>query len=367
MEVFRMRFPVDPWVKKLVFHAYAPFGWARAPNHVSLDLTRRCNLRCRMCFYYGGEARESPQLNELSAREIVSRVVSRLEGADYDLTGGEPLVRNDLPEILSAIRDRGARCAVTTNGTLMTPELAARVVGEALLTAAHFSLHGLKGNHEGITRAPSSFDRTVKGIHSILNERARRGAARPEVTIACTLTGANLKDAGGMIRLAREAGVDRITFGHASFMPPGAQGVHRDFLGRRGLAPDPAYDDLVQGPPEIPAEPGELESYIEALSAARRCPEGAGVGTSPEGYGADEIRRHYLDFTWKFRSACAYPWRNLRIGPDGTVTPCVGYVIGNVRERDVRELWNDGRFRKFRATLYRNRLFPGCLRCCKLK
>ncbi len=143
-----MRLPVDRWVKNLLFHAYAPLGWARAPNHVSLDLTRRCNLRCRMCFYYGGEAREDHGLDELSSVEIISRVVNRLEGADYDLTGGEPLVRDDLPEILSAIRDRGARCALTTNGTLMTGEFARRAVGEELLAGVHFSLHGLMDTHE---------------------------------------------------------------------------------------------------------------------------------------------------------------------------------------------------------------------------
>jgi MoaA/NifB/PqqE/SkfB family radical SAM enzyme len=362
-----MRLSVDGWVKKLLFHAYAPLGWARAPNHVSLDLTRRCNLRCRMCFYYGGEARDAHGLDELSSLEIISRVVNRLEGADYDLTGGEPLVRDDLPEILSAIRDRGARCSLTTNGTLMTAELARRAVGEELLAGAHFSLHGLKDTHEEITRVRNSFDRTLKGIQLLLAERARRGAIRPEVTIACTVTGANMKHAGEMIRLTREIGADRVSFGHASFMPPGVQAAHRQFMERKGLAPDPGYDDLVQGPPEIPAAGEDLESYVESLARARRSPEKERVGTSPEEYGGEEIRRHYLDLNWKYKSACAYPWRNLRVGPDGTVTPCVGYIIGNVRDEDVRGLWNHARFRKFRSALYRSRLFPGCLRCCKLK
>jgi MoaA/NifB/PqqE/SkfB family radical SAM enzyme len=320
-----------------------------------------------MCFYYGGEARDAHGLDELSSLEIISRVVNRLEGADYDLTGGEPLVRDDLPEILSAIRDRGARCSLTTNGTLMTAELARRAVGEELLAGAHFSLHGLKDTHEEITRVRNSFDRTLKGIQLLLAERARRGAIRPEVTIACTVTGANMKHAEEMIRLTGEIGADRVSFGHASFMPPGVQAAHRQFMERKGLAPDPGYDDLVQGPPEIPAAVEDLESYVEALARARRSPEKERVRTSPEGYGGEEIRRHYLDLNWKYKSACAYPWRNLRVGPDGTVTPCVGYIIGNVRDEDVRGLWNHARFRKFRSALYRSRLFPGCLRCCKLK
>lgn len=86
-----MKLPVDRWVKRLFFHVYAPLGWARSPNHVSLDITRRCNLRCQMCFYYGGEGRAVLRMDELSSLEIISLVVKRLRGADYDITGGEPL------------------------------------------------------------------------------------------------------------------------------------------------------------------------------------------------------------------------------------------------------------------------------------
>ena len=251
-----MRLPVDRWVKNLLFHAYAPLGWARAPNHVSLDLTRRCNLRCRMCFYYGGEAREDHGLDELSSVEIISRVVNRLEGADYDLTGGEPLVRDDLPEILSAIRDRGARCSLTTNGTLMTAELARRAVGEELLAGVHFSLHGLMDTHEEITRVRNSFDRTLKGIQLLLAERARRGSVLPEVTIACTVTGANMKHAKEMIRLTREIGADRVSFGHASFMPPACSGGPPPVHGKKGARPRPRLRRSRPGPAGDSGRPG---------------------------------------------------------------------------------------------------------------
>lgn len=362
-----MRLPVDKWAKKLLFHGYAPLGWARSPNHVSLDITRRCNLRCHMCFYYGGEGRNAPQLNELSGREIISLVVNRLEGADYDLTGGEPLVRPDLVEILTAIRDRKAACSVTTNGTLMTPELAKRIVEDELLKGIHFSLHGLKETHEEITRVKNSFDRTLKGIESILTERSKRGGERPEVTVACTISGTNMREAEGLIKLMDEVHVDRISFGHASFMPPGIQNAHQQVMERLGLAPEPDYDELVQGPPEIRVRREDLETYIQTLSRVRRSPEGAKVRTSPENYRAEDMRNHFLDLNWKYKTSCTYPWRNLRIGPDGTITPCVGFRIGNVRDQDLRQLWNHRRFRKFRSALYRNKLFPGCMRCCKLK
>jgi MoaA/NifB/PqqE/SkfB family radical SAM enzyme len=362
-----MKLFIDQWVKDLFFHAYAPLGWARSPNHVSLDITRRCNLRCRMCFYYGGEERETLHLDELSSREIISLVVKRLKGADYDITGGEPLVRPDLSEVLAAIRDQKAACYLTTNGTLMTAELARRVVDEDLLRGIHFSIHGLKETHEEITRVEKSFDRALRGMEMVLAERARRGTSLPAVTMACTIIGQNMKEVEGLVRLAQETGADWISFGHASFLPPETREAHQKALRDLGLDLVPDYDDLVQGPPEIPYREEDLETYIRAISRFRGSSERRWVRTSPEGYQGEDIRRHYADSNWKYRRGCTYPWRNLRIGPDGTVTPCVGYGIGNVREQDVTQMWNSPRFRKFRAALYRKMLFPGCVRCCKLK
>ena len=362
-----MKLYVDKWVKGLLFHAYAPLGWARSPNHVSLDITRRCNLRCRMCFYYGGEGRPALHLDELSSEEIISLVVERLEGADYDITGGEPLARPDLAEVLVAIRNQKAACYLTTNGTLMTPELARRIVEEELLKGIHFSIHGLKETHEGITRVEKSFDRALRGMEMVLAERARRGTTFPAVTIACTIIGQNMKEVEGLVRLTKETGADWISFGHASFLPPETRETHQRALHDLGLDSMPDYDDLVQGPPEIPYRKEDLESYVQTLSRLRGSSERGLIRTSPEGYREEDIRRHYSDPNWKYKHGCAYPWRNLRIGPDGTVTPCVGYGIGNVREQNVIRLWNSPRFRRFRAALYRRMLFPGCVRCCKLK
>ena len=362
-----MKFPIDRWVKNLLFHAYAPLGWARSPNHVSLDITRRCNLKCRMCFYYGGEDQNPVRLNELSSRDIISLVVKHLKGADYDITGGEPLVRPDLTEILTAIRERKAACYLTTNGTLMTAELARRIVEEELLRGIHFSIHGLKETHEGITQVEKSFDRALRGMEMVLAERARKRTSLPAVTMACTVIGQNMREVDGLVRLAKETGADWISFGHASFLPPAIREAHHKALQDLGLDLVSDYDELVQGPPEIPYRKEDLETYILAVSRLRGSSGEGSVRTSPKGYRGEDIRRHFSDLNWKYKNGCTYPWRNLRIGPDGTVTPCVGYRIGNVREQNITRLWNSPRFRKFRAALYRKMLFPGCVRCCKLK
>jgi MoaA/NifB/PqqE/SkfB family radical SAM enzyme len=208
----------------------------------------------------------------------------------------------------------------------LTPDLARRIVGEELLKGIHFSLHGLKETHEGITRVKNSFDRTLKGIEYILTERTKRGLNRPEVTIACTIIGTNMKEVKGLAKLMEEIKVDRLSFGHASFMTPDIQHRHQKVMEQLELPVESSYDDLVQGSPKIPVAQEDLEGYIQFLSRIRHSPLRSKIRTSPEGYRGEDIRRHFLDMNWKFKASCTYPWRNLRIGPDGTVTPCVGIL-----------------------------------------
>ena len=75
-------------------------------------------------------------------------------------------------------------------------------------------------------------------------------------------------------------------------------------------------------------------------------------------------RGYYLDLTYPFRRRCTAPWTTMRLLADGTFEPCLHYVIGNVAETPLWELWNCPRMRHFRVRLVRNGLFPACVRCC---
>lgn len=360
-----MRLPLDRWIKKFAFELYAPYGWARSPRYVTLDLTRRCNLRCNICFYYGSE-KESFKFDELSEKEIISRIINRFSGINYYITGGEPFLRNDILNILRAIRQNGSRSSISTNGTLITSDLAKSIIGENLLDLIHVSIYGLEKTHDNITRFPNSISRSLKGIEYLLNERRRLGLKKPGIGIACTITRTNMNEVKGLIELAESIGLDEIVFGQASFSTPEITMEHQKVMSHLGLKCEDPYDELLSAPPDIEISQDDLECYIETLITSR-IKNIQKIHTSPKGYTGEDIRKHYTDLTWKYKSSCTYPWHNLRVGPDGTVTPCVGYVVGNVRDKDIKTIWNNTRFRNFRSILYKQKLFPGCVRCCKLK
>jgi hypothetical protein len=72
---------------------------------------------------------------------------------------------------------------------------------------------------------------------------------------------------------------------------------------------------------------------------------------------------YYLDLNYPFPQGCDDFWATGRILADGTFSPCLNLVVGNITAQPFLEMWNGPRMRQLR-TLMAQGLFPGCARCC---
>ena len=126
------------------------------------NLTRRCNLSCMHCYSdshdeaYGGEltTREGKALLDDLAEFGVPTVL---------FSGGEPLTRPDLFELAAYARDRGLRCILSTNGTLITPE-AARKIQSCGFSYVGVSLDGVGPVHDKIRGKKGAYDAALAGL-----------------------------------------------------------------------------------------------------------------------------------------------------------------------------------------------------------
>ena len=121
-------------------------GASRALVNVTLELTYRCNVQCEFCFLKDSVLYQ--KRDELTLDEI-ARLADQAQpfGASFFLTGGEPFLRRDLPEIVAAIHARGLKVGVNTNGLLVDAAMGERVRA-AGLDYVIFSLHGPKEIHD---------------------------------------------------------------------------------------------------------------------------------------------------------------------------------------------------------------------------
>jgi MoaA/NifB/PqqE/SkfB family radical SAM enzyme len=140
----------------------------RVPLAGSLDLTYRCNLRCRHC-YIPEEFRRrgSPEMGRQRALRLVDEV-AEAGSLFFLISGGEPLLHRDFPSIYRRARERGLLVSVFSNGTAVTAEHLG-LFAELPPRAVEITLYGASAaTYEKITGVPGSFGRCRAGIDALM-------------------------------------------------------------------------------------------------------------------------------------------------------------------------------------------------------
>jgi AdoMet-dependent heme synthase len=136
------------------------------PRLVFWELTRGCNLRCIHC---RASATELCSPDDLSTAEC-SRIIDELaEFAPFILvlSGGEPLYRQDVLQLARRATARGIRVALATNGTMVTPDLAAGIRDAGIVRVA-ISLDGPDAaTHDSFRGIPGAFDQAIEGFRNL--------------------------------------------------------------------------------------------------------------------------------------------------------------------------------------------------------
>jgi MoaA/NifB/PqqE/SkfB family radical SAM enzyme len=311
-------------------------------NSVMLELTYRCNLACRFCYLRAGGRLNSGGA-ELSARQVKKIVARFPRGTDFYLSGGEPLLRDDLPEIAAFIRRRGSRFGVNTNGTLLTGAVARRL---AALSPEYviFSLHGPEKLHDALCGAKGAWRSLVANMAAF----ARLAGPRTEIIVNCVVTGENAGSLAAVYRIAAKAGAHRVIFSHLQFLRPAEAA---------GLAPAlKAGGVLTPTRAPAPVDVRLVRAQLEKLSAGRKAGPHLEVRPLLDGAGLEK----YYNSRLRPSGSCLKALDTLNVEPDGSVRLCVSYglKIGDALKTGL------GRLAAAKKRKLSGALPPGCARCC---
>lgn len=289
------------------------------------NFTRRCNLHCVHC-YARAEDRDFPE--ELSTAEGKGLIAS-LAGFGVPVilfSGGEPLMRPDLLELAAYVTEKGARAVVSTNGTLIGPDMASKL-REAGVTYVGVSLDGVGAAHDRFRGRAGAFQEALEGLRHCREARLRTG-------LRFTITRFNRSQIGDIFHLLEEEGIDRLCFYHLVYAGRGNQLVSWDLspeerretmdfvfdqalaLQRRGISKDIlTVDNHADGiylylrvQREQPQRAAEVYQFLKQNGG-----NSSGVGISS----IDHLGYVHPDQFWYH------------------------YNLGNVRERDFAQIWQD--------------------------
>ncbi len=132
-----------------------------------LELTMRCNERCLHCGSYCGDVK-IPELTVEQYRELLDKVKRDFSPLPMlCITGGEPLLRKEFFEIMGYANEFGYNWGMTSNGTLITPEVAKKLYDTGMKTIS-VSIDGLESTHDSFRRTPGGYKKAIEGIKNLM-------------------------------------------------------------------------------------------------------------------------------------------------------------------------------------------------------
>ena len=289
------------------------------------NVTRRCNLRCVHCYSHSEDRNYSGELTTDEGKALLDDLAGM--GCPVVLfSGGEPLIRSDILELIRDAAARGMRAVLSTNGTLITARLAAELHSIGL-SYVGISLDGVGEHHDAFRGVQGSFSRAMKAI-----ENCREAGLK--VGLRFTISKRNFRDIPAIFDLVERDRIPRICFYHLVYAGRGSQLVNEDLnheetrevvdliIDRTKRLHDMGHaaevltvDNHADGPyiylRLLKEDPSRAQQVLELLRMNEGNNSGRGIGcVSWDG----EV---YADQFWRHRS------------------------FGNVRNRPFSQIWYD--------------------------
>ena len=292
----------------------------RTPKKMDIDITNRCNLRCRYCYHFESPGDAGGDLPAGEWQRFFEEL-NRCAVTEVTLAGGEPFVREDLEEILRGIVENRMRFAILSNGTLIDDAMAAFIASTGRCNYVQVSIDGSVPESHDVMRGKGSFAKALQGLMTL--RRHGIGAA-----VRVTIHRRNVHDLEGIARLL----LDDIGIPSFSTNSAGAMGLCRKNAEMTQLTTQErmlAMETLLR----------LSKKYNGRISAM--------AGPLAEARGWLEMEEARLEGRESmphrgFLTGCGCYRQHLAVRADGAITPCamLSHIeLGRINRDDLGEIW----------------------------
>jgi len=319
------------WLSRKINYPLVP------PDTLQISVTSRCNLRCQMCNAWKDAKKE----HELSLEEIKSVISQCKEWGvkEVNLCGGEPLISESIFDIIRFAKVSGMKVILTTNGTLITEDLAKELI-QSGLDIITISVDGSKAaTHDSIRAQPGAFDKIMQGIKYLNSCPDTKKLIK---VMILTLSNYNFEELEEYFSLARSLSIDALYITSVVF--DNVKLYKQDSSGTEGNL-------WITG-----ERLNKLDQMIDKINILQR--QGYGLNYPSFSLIKKYFRRNIRKGEW----VCFAGYRRLALVPGGTIQMC-GEEIGNIRkEPSIKRIWYSAKARKKRISIRKCRNY--CLQDC---
>ncbi len=312
------------------------------------NCTRQCNLNCRHCYALADRQKSPQEMDTATGRKFIRDL------ADFGVpvllfSGGEPLLRQDTFELAGLAQELGVRVVLSTNGTLITKEVAS-MLSNIGFAEIGISFDGIGVSHDYFRGKEGAYQEALNGIRACIGAGLR-------VSLRLTIARHNYQQIPAIFRLIEAEGIDRACFYHLAYSGRGSSLKDEDIthsqtravvdqicehtldLYRRGLAKEVLTVDNHADGVYIylklrENEPARADRVLELLK--RNGGNNSGIRIAA----VDDVGDVHPDQFW---------WH---------------YSLGNVQQRKFADIWRDTSEPLLRNLRNRKGLLKGrCARC----
>src|SRR5665648_86784 len=285
--------------------------------------TKTCNLTCAHCYMESDALRYQGEMKT----EEANRFIDDLADAKSPVllfSGGEPLIRPDFFELAEYTISKGLRATLSTNGTLITPEVARRIK-DIGISYVGISLDGLEDVNDKFRGKEGAFKAAMQGIQNCV-------AVDQRVGLRFTINHHNIKEMDKIFDFIEAENIDRVCF------------YHLVYSGRGEQTQDVSTEESRQAMDTIIRRTRDFEErglVKEILTVDNHCD---GVYMYIQALREDPVRaekiKNLIGMNGGNRSGIAFG----EVDPQGDVHPdqfTQHITFGNVRERKIMDIWKD--------------------------
>lgn len=306
------------------------------PMEVSVDLTRKCNLDCLMCWWWSPLLEKCPSLewaNQEIDYELFKQLIcdfKRLQVKMVILGGqGEPFLYPKLLEAVKLVKQAGMEVSIITSGFFLNQKNIKAIFDletdyldvslQAATAGTYLAIHPGQNSE--------TFNRIKEQLIFLSKLKKTHHRTKPLVQMVDTICRLNYQETAKLVELAKELGAESISFKRLDVIPQ-----------TKGLL-------LTEG---------QLKELETLLDEAERKAGQLGIRTSAASY-----RKYVLSgltsgvYTRQLyrEIPCYVGWRVVRVLSNGDVIPCCGcyeFILGNIHQSSFIDIWNSREYEEFR-------------------
>jgi MoaA/NifB/PqqE/SkfB family radical SAM enzyme len=327
----KLKKDVGFWLSRKINYPLVP------PDTLQLSITSRCNLRCEMCSAW----KDANKADELTLEEI-KNVISQCKEwgvKEINLCGGEPLISEIIFEVIDFAKASDMRVILTTNGTLITEDIAKRLI-QSKLDIITISVDGARAaTHDKIRVQPGAFDKIMQGVRHLNNCPDAKKLIK---VFILTLSNYNFDELEEYFSLAKSMSIDAlyltsVVFDNVKLYKQDSQGGE----GNLWIAGERL---------------NQLDQMIDKINILQQ--QGYGLNYPSFRLIKKYFRRNLCKGDW----VCFAGYRRFAVIPGGSIQMC-GEEIGNIRKvPSLKKIWYSLKAKKRRMGIKKCRNY--CLQDC---